>query len=51
MVKFRNPDRAADRGAEVVLLIDRDGDAGAVVEEVVRVERVVTDEFVSGAMK
>ena len=34
-----------------MLLIDRDGDAGAVVEEVVGVQSVVAQEFVSRAVK
>src|SRR4029453_9252611 len=48
-VNFRNPDRAAYRGAEVMLLVYRDRDACTVVEEVVGIQGIVAEEFISRA--
>ena len=49
VVDFGNPDGTTNAAAEIVLFIDRDGEAGPVVEEVVRVKGVVAEELVDGA--
>ena len=51
VVEFGDPDRAADRCAEIVLLVDRARNAASVVEEVVCVERFVANEVVCGAVE
>src|SRR3984957_14599579 len=51
VIDLGNPDRTADGEAEIVLLINRVGDMGGVVEEVIRVEIVIAHELVRRAVE
>jgi len=50
VIDLGNPDRSAAGETEIVLLVNRVGDVGGVVEEVIRVEVVIAKELVGRAV-